>query len=192
MAIRKQKAIESVSSLFSAASFVEAEPGPQPHARRVGERLARAVGARAGRLAGDAQAGRGRALHDRPGLLGQGRTVERAVPAEAAGAQARGGVVEGGHAPEMAHRRRKKKRRGVAPRRLQSGLLPWGEGLSSLRRTGPVERAIPHAPFTPERSRGRERRRRPVAAKTALAIDGPRTGTPGSPIPVGATWLGTM
>src|SRR5215204_6718077 len=65
----------------------DAEPGPQPHARGVGEGAAARMRARSGRLARDAQPGAGAGLDYRTRLVRERRTVTRLVAADAAGAQ---------------------------------------------------------------------------------------------------------
>lgn len=94
-------------------------------------------------------------------------------------------------APRVTHRAnapagvRPSGRRSKCPRRNArgTGVRTGGDGAFRDGR---------YTPFRPPRSRGRERRRRPVAAKTALEMAGAITGTPGSPMPVGATVDATM
>ncbi len=64
--------------------------------------------------------------------------------------------------------------------------------LPSVRGRPPRHTRRSQTPFRDDRSNGSERKRSPVAAKIAFDTAGATGGTPGSPIPVGASADGTI
>ena len=87
-------------------------------------------------------------------------------------------AASGGPLPASGERRSRAFRRDVC--------------LRQPRRRGEANPPDAYAPLSASRSSGRERRRLPVAAKTAFAIAGAIVGTPGSPTPVGSSLERTM